>query len=90
MQAAVSENVMAGTAMSRRAQYMYGELLPPSPMGHVGSGLGLKNSAGSTGLIPPTRTIAENGQTLKLDGLTFVFQLTAQYRGPGGNALVYS
>lgn len=82
LQAAVSENVMAGTAMSRRAQYMYGELLPPSPMGHVGSGLGLKNSAGSTGLIPPTRTIAENGQTLKLDGLTFVFQLTPNTEAP--------
>ena len=54
---------------------MYGELLPPSPTGHVGAGLGLKNSGGSTGLIPPTRTIAQSGERLELDGLTFVFLL---------------
>lgn len=82
LQAAMSENVMAGTAMSRRAQYMYGTLLPPSPTGHVGSGLGLKNSSGSVGLIPPTLAIAENGRTLELDGLTFVFQLAPNTEAP--------
>ena len=30
-EAAVAENVMAGTAMSRRASYMYGNLLSPMP-----------------------------------------------------------
>lgn len=45
MEAAVAENVLAGNAMSRRAQYMYGSLLPPSPRGHVGAGLGLATSA---------------------------------------------
>jgi alkyl sulfatase BDS1-like metallo-beta-lactamase superfamily hydrolase len=29
MEEAVSENIMAGTAMSRRASYMYGNLLKP-------------------------------------------------------------
>lgn len=82
LQAAMSENVMAGTAMSRRAQYMYGKLLPPSPTGHVGSGLGLKTSSGSVGLIPPTLTVAENGQTLGLDGLTFVFLLAPDTEAP--------
>lgn len=37
---AVAENVMAGTAMSRRASYMYGNLLPPAPTGQLGAGLG--------------------------------------------------
>lgn len=82
LRAAMSENVMAGTAMRRRAQYMYGELLPPSPTGHVGAGLGLKNSSGSTGLIPPTRSISRSGERLALDGLTFVFLLAPNTEAP--------
>ncbi len=82
LRAAMSENVLAGTAMGRRAQYMYGELLPPSPTGHVGAGLGLKNSGGSTGLIPPTLTIARSGERLELDGLTFVFLLAPNTEAP--------
>ena len=31
LEAAIAENVMAGNAMSRRASYMYGNLLPPTP-----------------------------------------------------------
>lgn len=31
LEAAVAENVFAGNAMSRRATYMYGNLLPPDP-----------------------------------------------------------
>jgi alkyl sulfatase BDS1-like metallo-beta-lactamase superfamily hydrolase len=33
LEAAVAENVMAGNAMSRRASYMYGNVLPPDPKG---------------------------------------------------------
>ncbi len=40
LEAAVAENVMAGNVMSRRASYMYGNLLPPSEEGQVGAGLG--------------------------------------------------
>ena len=36
---------MAGNAMSRRASYMYGNLLPPDPKGQVGAGLGTTTSA---------------------------------------------
>lgn len=82
LHAAMSENVLAGTAMARRAQYMYGKLLPPAPDGHVGSGLGLKTSSGSVGLIPPTLSIVEDGQTLRLDGLTFVFLLAPGSEAP--------
>src|SRR3546814_20055986 len=38
LEAAVAENVFAGNAMSRRASYMYGNLLPPDPQGQVGAG----------------------------------------------------
>jgi len=37
MEHAVAENVFAGNAMSRRASYMYGNILPQSPTGQVGA-----------------------------------------------------
>ncbi|WP_202308568.1 MBL fold metallo-hydrolase, partial [Dryocola clanedunensis] len=47
MGAAVDENIMAGNAMSRRASYMYGNLLPADAKGQVGAGLGTTTSAGT-------------------------------------------
>ncbi|QLE72756.1 MBL fold metallo-hydrolase [Streptomyces rectiverticillatus] len=51
---AVSENVYAGPAMSRRSGYMYAAGLDKGPDGQVGSGLGLTISTGEVTLIPPT------------------------------------
>ena len=48
---AVSENVYAGTAMGRRAGYMYGAALARGPQGQVGAGLGQTTSTGEVGLI---------------------------------------
>jgi alkyl sulfatase BDS1-like metallo-beta-lactamase superfamily hydrolase len=73
LEEAVSENVMAGTAMSRRASYMYGNLLPPSPTGQVGTGLGTTTSAGTITLITPTDIIQKTGETRVIDGLTYEF-----------------
>ncbi|MEJ5057941.1 MULTISPECIES: alkyl/aryl-sulfatase [unclassified Pseudomonas] len=70
---AVAENVMAGTAMSRRASYMYGNLLPPAPTGQLGAGLGTTTSAGTVTLIPPTDIIKTTGETHVIDGLTYQF-----------------
>jgi alkyl sulfatase BDS1-like metallo-beta-lactamase superfamily hydrolase len=70
---AVAENVMAGTAMSRRASYMYGNLLPPSATGQLGAGLGTTTSAGTVTLIPPTDIIKTTGETHVIDGLTYQF-----------------
>ena len=53
---AVSENVYAGTAMSRRAGYMYGAALEKGPAGQVGAGLGQTTSTGTVTLILPTHT----------------------------------
>lgn len=83
MDEAVSENVLTGNHMSRRASYMYGSLLNKGPQGDVGSGLGLGTSNGSMTLIPPTDYVTETGQTLELDGLNFEFLLA-----PGGEAPV--
>ncbi len=79
---AVSENVMAGNVMSRRASYMYGNLLPTSPTGQVGAGLGLTTSTGTVSLIPPTDIIHKNQQNLKLAGLDFVFYLAPDSEAP--------
>lgn len=82
---AVSENVYAGTAMSRRAQYMYGALLPKSPSGQVGAGLGKTTSRGTVGLIAPTDLIGAAGQaveTVTIDGLEVEFQLTPGTEAP--------
>ena len=70
---ATSENVLAGTAMGRRALYMFGSILPPGPAGQVDTGLGPKLSAGTIGYMEPTETVAAGGGTLTIDGLAFEF-----------------
>jgi alkyl sulfatase BDS1-like metallo-beta-lactamase superfamily hydrolase len=79
---AVSENVFAGTAMGRRAGYMYGALLPRGPEGQVGSGLGQTTSLGSITLIPPNLDVAETGQEEIVDGIRMSFQLTPGTEAP--------
>jgi alkyl sulfatase BDS1-like metallo-beta-lactamase superfamily hydrolase len=79
---AISENVFAGTAMNRRAAYMYGAALPAGVKGQVGAGLGQTLSTGTVSLIPPTVTIATTGQAEKVDGIRMVFQLTPGTEAP--------
>jgi alkyl sulfatase BDS1-like metallo-beta-lactamase superfamily hydrolase len=76
MESAVSENVYAGVAMSRRAQYMFGAALEKGPAGQIGCGLGMTNSTGSIGLVAPTLDVTHTGQEEVLDGVRIVFQLT--------------
>ncbi|MFJ9564491.1 alkyl/aryl-sulfatase [Streptomyces fuscichromogenes] len=79
---AVSENVYAGTAMGRRAAYMYGAALPKGERGQIGAGLGQTTSTGAVTLIPPTRDITHTGQTETVDGIRMVFQLTPGTEAP--------
>ncbi|MGW8482787.1 alkyl/aryl-sulfatase [Microbacterium sp. NPDC055903] len=79
---AVSENVYAGTAMGRRAGYMYGAALPRSPRGSVGAGLGHTTSTGEVGIIPPTVEITRTGETLTVDGVEIEFQMTPDSEAP--------
>jgi len=76
MESAVSENVYAGVAMSRRAMYMYGVALEKGPAGQIGCGLGMTTSTGSIGLVAPTIDITRTGQEEVLDGIRIVFQIT--------------
>ncbi|HEX5712513.1 MAG TPA: alkyl sulfatase dimerization domain-containing protein [Solirubrobacterales bacterium] len=79
---AISENVYAGTAMGRRAGYMYGAKLGRGPDGQVGSGLGQTTSLGTVTLIPPNRDVTATGQEETLDGVRIVFQLTPGTEAP--------
>ncbi|WP_067650059.1 alkyl/aryl-sulfatase [Nocardia harenae] len=79
---AVSENVYAGNAMTRRAIFMYGTGLERGPAGQVGCGLGMTTSTGAVTLIPPTVDITATGQTETVDGVRIVFQLTPGTEAP--------
>ena len=81
-EAAVSENVMAGNAMSRRATYMYGVLLPRGPRGQVDGGLGKAVSTGTVTIIEPTVTIEKTPTELTIDGVKIVFQLAPDTEAP--------
>jgi alkyl sulfatase BDS1-like metallo-beta-lactamase superfamily hydrolase len=82
LEAAVSENIMAGNVMTRRALYQYGSLIPFDEKGNVGLGLGTSISLGTITLIAPTETITETGQKLDIDGLTFEFMLAPDTEAP--------
>ncbi|KSZ57666.1 alkyl sulfatase [Rhodococcus pyridinivorans KG-16] len=79
---AVAENVYAGTAMGRRAAYMYGAALPRGPRGAVGAGLGPTTSTGTPTLIVPTLDIEHTGQTETVDGVEVEFQMTPGTEAP--------
>ncbi len=78
----LSENVLAGNVMNRRATYMYGNLLRPGPQGFVTTGLGAALSMGSTGFVVPTDIVRETGETREIDGVRFEFQMTMGTEAP--------
>jgi alkyl sulfatase BDS1-like metallo-beta-lactamase superfamily hydrolase len=82
LEEAVSENVFAGNAMSRRASYMYGNLLPTDAKGTTGTGLGTSSSSGTVTLIPPTDIISETGHKETIDGLTYEFLMAPGSEAP--------
>ena len=82
MEHAIAENVIAGNAMSRRAQYMYGYFLPPGARSMVDAGLGPGASRGRVTLIAPTDSIARTGERRVVDGVQMVFQMTPGTEAP--------
>lgn len=66
---AISENVIAGNAMSRRASYMYGNLIGKSATGQVDGGLGKTTSSGTVGFVVPSQFATKTGETITLDGV---------------------
>ncbi|MFE7368633.1 alkyl/aryl-sulfatase [Streptomyces anulatus] len=79
---AVAENVYAGTAMARRAAYMYGAALARGPRGQVGAGLGQTTATGTVSFIAPTVEITTTGQEETVDGVRMVFQMAPDTEAP--------
>lgn len=79
---AVSENVLAGTAMARRAGFMFGPGLQRGPCGQVDAGIGKTTSTGTVTLIAPTHEVTATGQEEEIDGVRFVFQLVPETEAP--------
>ncbi len=82
MHHAISENVVAGNVMTRRAAYMFGRLLEPGVQGRVDAGLGKTTSIGRVSVMPPTDVISKTGTRLMLDGVEIVFQNTPNAEAP--------
>ena len=87
---AVAENVYAGTAMSRRAGYMYGAVLARGPQGQVGAGLGQTTSnGGEVGIIvPDAPRHARRARRTRVDGVEIEFQMAPGTEAPVGDALL--
>ena len=79
---AVQENVYAGPAMTRRATYMYGSLLPRGPRDQVGCGLGQAPSTGELAVIVPTIDIRTTGEKHTIDGVEIEFQMAPGTEAP--------
>jgi alkyl sulfatase BDS1-like metallo-beta-lactamase superfamily hydrolase len=78
----LSENVLAGNVMNRRATYMYGSLLPLSPTGFITTGLGAALSMGTTGFVVPNDIVCRTGETRRVDGIDIEFQMTPGTEAP--------
>ena len=82
MHHAVSENIMAGNAMSRRLFFQYGVLLPRSPFGHVDQSIGKNIASGNNGLMAPNVIIKDDFEDMTVDGVKMVFQNTPGTEAP--------
>ena len=79
---AIAENVYAGKAMTRRANYQYGVLLTPGVTGKMAQGIGMGQSTGTVSYLAPTYEIKTTGETLVIDGIKMEFQITPGTEAP--------
>ncbi|CCE06381.1 putative alkyl sulfatase [Bradyrhizobium sp. STM 3843] len=89
MEHAVAENVIAGTAMTRRAQYMYGINLPVGERGQIDVGLGKALSRGTPSLVPPNDVIKQDYETRTVDGVEIEFHLVPGSEAPAEMLLYF-
>jgi alkyl sulfatase BDS1-like metallo-beta-lactamase superfamily hydrolase len=82
MKETISENILVGNAMTRRATYMFGIFLPRGPTGQVDGGMGKTASTGTITLIAPTEEVSKTGQEKIIDGVKFIFQLCPGTEAP--------
>lgn len=82
MEHAVAENVIAGPAMTRRAQYQFGNALPVGDKAQIDTGLGKALSNGTVSLIPPNDLIKQSYETRSIDGVDIEFHLVPESEAP--------
>ena len=82
MEEATSENIMAGSAMRRRAEYQFGAGHAPGATGQMGSGIGMGIPNAVLSLIAPTDTVARTGETRVVDGVPLEFQIVSGSEAP--------
>ncbi|MDR2902720.1 MAG: MBL fold metallo-hydrolase [Lactobacillales bacterium] len=82
LEEAVSENVYAGNALSRRVMFAYGGFLPADSKGQIDAGLGKGLSVGTVGLIAPTDVVKTTGEKRVIDGVEMVFQMAPGTEAP--------
>lgn len=82
MEHAVAENVIAGTAMGRRAQYQFGSALEVGESAQIDTGLGKALSKGTITLIPPNDVIKESYDRRTVDGVEIEFHLVPGSEAP--------
>jgi alkyl sulfatase BDS1-like metallo-beta-lactamase superfamily hydrolase len=80
--ATVAENLMAGNAMTRRAELMFGNHLPIDAQGQVSIGLGPGLSSGTIGLIRPTEELGTGVTQRTIDGILFDFVDAGETEAP--------
>lgn len=73
---AISENVYARRAMTRRSNYQFGNLLKPGVTGRLAQGIGIAQSTGCLTYLAPTYEVTATGETLTIDGIQMEFQMT--------------
>jgi alkyl sulfatase BDS1-like metallo-beta-lactamase superfamily hydrolase len=79
---AISENLYAGNAMTRRAMYSYGNTLPVGVKGQVDGGLGKTLPVGDVTLIAPNIIVTKNKEVFNIGGMKVEFYLALGTEAP--------
>jgi len=82
LNAVISESILMGPIMGKRASYQYGNVLQDGPKGFVSSGLGIKLATGTSDVAYPTRVISKDNTIVTLDGIDFEFYLAPESEAP--------
>jgi alkyl sulfatase BDS1-like metallo-beta-lactamase superfamily hydrolase len=89
MEHAVAENVIAGNAMTRRAQFQFGSTLLVGERGQIDTGLGKALTLGRVSLIPPNEVIKQSYETRNVDGVEIEFHLVPGSEAPAEMLLYF-
>jgi len=90
MDYAVTDNIVAGNAMSRRSLYQFGQALPPGERGQIDAGHGKTVPRGGTlTLIAPTHLIKDSYETHTIDGVEIEFHLVPGSEAPAEMTLFF-